>query len=98
METSLVGNVQLIVRKDMHLNWPRAETPTHYITMGLNEDLTQATKLALREMIDFLVSEKHLSRDDAYMLASVAADLDITELVDGNKGVHAMIPKAIFSK
>ena len=66
--------------------------------MGLNEDLTQATKLALREMIDFLVSEKHLSRDDAYMLASVAADLDITELVDGNKGVHAMIPKAIFSK
>src|ERR1700686_294888 len=96
METSLIGTFQLIVRKDMHLRWPRAETPTHYITMGLHEDLNEATKMALREMIDFLVTEKHLSRDDAYQLASVAADLDITQLVDGNKGVHVMIPKSIF--
>ena len=97
METSLIGTFQLIVRKDMHLRWPRAETPTHYITMGLHEDLNEATKMALREMIDFLVTEKHLARDDAYQLSSVAADLDITQLVDGNKGVHAMIPKAIFT-
>jgi acetamidase/formamidase len=96
METSLIGTFQLIVRKDMHLRWPRAETPTHYITMGLHEDLNEATKAALREMIDFLVTVKHLTRDDAYQLSSVAADLDITQLVDGNKGVHAMIPKAIF--
>ena len=96
METSLIGTFQLIVRKDMHLRWPRAETPTHYITMGLHEDLTEATKGALREMIDFLVTQKHLTREDAYMLSSVAADLDITQLVDGNKGVHAMIPKSIF--
>ncbi|HXN24318.1 MAG TPA: acetamidase/formamidase family protein [Candidatus Dormibacteraeota bacterium] len=96
METSLVGTFQLVVRKDMHLRWPRAETPTHYITMGLHEDLNEATKLAVREMIDFLVTEKHLSRDEAYMLTSVAADLSITELVDGNKGVHASIPKEIF--
>jgi len=96
METSLVGTFQLIVRKDMHLRWARAETPSHYITMGFNEDLNEATKMAVREMIDFLVSEKHLSRDDAYMLSSVAADLSITQLVDGNKGVHASIPKAIF--
>src|SRR2546425_12794982 len=96
METSLIGTFQLIVRKDMHLKWPRAETPTNYITMGLHEDLNEATKMALREMIDFLVTEKHLTRDDAYQLSSVAADLDITQLVDGNKGVHAMIPKAIF--
>ena len=96
METSLVGTFQFIVRKDMHLKWPRAETPTHYITMGLNDDLNACATLAVREMIDFLVTEKHLSRDDAYMLASVAADLHITELVDGNKGVHMMIPKSIF--
>ena len=68
----------------------------HYISMGIHEDLNEATKMALREMIDFLVTEKHLTRDDAYMLSSVAVDLDITQLVDGNKGVHAMIPKAIF--
>lgn len=96
LETSLIGTFQFVVRKDMHLKWPRAETPTHYITMGLNDDLNACTTLAVREMIDFLVTEKHLSRDDAYMLASVAADLHITELVDGNKGVHMMIPKAIF--
>jgi len=64
--------------------------------MGLDEDLTAATKMAVREMIDFLTQEKHMTRDDAYMLASVAADLHITELVDGNKGVHMMIPKSIF--
>ena len=54
--------------------------------------------MAVREMIDFLVKEKHLTRDDAYMLSSVAADFDITQLVDGNKGVHAMISKSIFKK
>jgi len=96
LETSLIGIFQFIVRKNMHLKWPRAETPTHYITMGLNDDLNACTTLAVREMIDFLVTEKQLSRDDAYMLSSVAADLYITELVDGNKGVHMMIPKAIF--
>ncbi|HYL37497.1 MAG TPA: acetamidase/formamidase family protein [Bryobacteraceae bacterium] len=97
LETALTGTFQFVVRKDMHLKWPRAETPTHYITMGLHADLTEATKLAIREAIDFLVTEKHLSRDDAYMLASVAVDFDITQLVDGNKGVHAMIPKSIFT-
>jgi acetamidase/formamidase len=96
LETSLVGKLQFIVRKDMKLRWPRAETPAAFMTMGINEDLTEATKIAVREMIDFLVSEKKLSREDAYMLASVAADFSITQLVDGTKGVHAMIPKAIF--
>ena len=96
LETSLKGKVQLTVRKGMRLNWPRAETPTHFICMGLHKDLTEATKLAVREAIDFLANEKHMSRDDAYMLSSVAVDFNITQLVDGTKGVHAMIPKAIF--
>ena len=96
IETSLIGTFQFIVRKDIHLKWPRAETPTHYMTMGFNDDLNACATLAVREMVDFLMSEKQLSRDDAYMLSSVAADLHITELVDGNKGVHMMIPKNIF--
>ncbi len=66
--------------------------------MGFDEDLTKATEIAVREMIDFLSTEKGLSRQDAYMLTSVAADVDITQLVDGNKGVHVMCPKAIFMK
>jgi acetamidase/formamidase len=96
LETSLIGTFEFTVRKDLHLTWPRAETPTHYITMGFNDDLNAAATLAVRQMIDFLTTEKHLSRDDAYMLASTAADLHITEVVDGNKGVHMAIPKAIF--
>jgi|SRR5579883_612985 acetamidase/formamidase len=98
LETSLIGTFQFVVRKDMHLRWPRAETPTRYITMGLNPDVTEAAKMAVREMIDFLAQEKHLSRDEAYMLASVAANLEITEVVDGNNGVHMAVPKAIFTK
>ena len=98
METSLVGTFQFVVRKDMKLRWPRAETPTQFITMGLDEDLTAATKMAVRELIDFLMQEKHMTREEAYMLASVAADLHITQVVDGNKGVHMMIAKSIFTR
>ena len=98
LETSLTGTIQLVVRKDLEITYPRAETPTHYISMGFDDDLSEATRIAVRQMIDFLVTEKHLSRDDAYMLTSVAGDVDISELVDGNKGVHVMMPKAIFTK
>jgi acetamidase/formamidase len=97
LETSLIGTFQFVVRKDLHFHWPRAETPTQYMTMGLDPDLNEATKMAVREMIDYLTTEKHLSRDDAYILSSVAADLRITQLVDGTKGAHMMIPKAIFA-
>ena len=97
LETSLTGTFQFIVHKGVSLKWPRAETPRDYITMGFDEDLTNATEIAVREMIDFLSTEKHLSREDAYMLTSVAADVDITQLVDGNKGVHVMCPKDIFT-
>jgi acetamidase/formamidase len=97
METSLIGTFQFILRKDIHRRWPRAETPAYYITMGLNANLTEAARYAVREMIDFLMEEKQLSRDDAYMLASIAADLHITQIVDGNDGVHMMMPKLIFA-
>ena len=97
METFLTGTFRFTVIKKKTLLWPRAETPTDYITMGFSPDLKEATEHALRDMIDFLVEEKHMTRDDAYMLSSVAVDLDITQLVDGNVGVHAMCPKNIFT-
>ncbi len=96
LETTLRGAFQFAVRKGKRLLWPRAETPTHYITMGFHEDLAQAAKAATREAIDFLAAEKGLSREDAYLLASDVVDLRITQLVDGKVGVHAMIPKAVF--
>jgi acetamidase/formamidase len=97
METFLTGTFRFILHKDERLLWPRAETPTSYISMGFSPDLKTATEMAVRNMIDFLVAEKHLTRDDAYMLTSVAVDVDITQLVDGNVGVHAICPKAIFA-
>jgi acetamidase/formamidase len=97
LETYLSGTFRFIVHKDRHLLWPRAETPSHYISMGFSPDLKTATEHALRDMLAFLMTEKQLSRDDAYMLSSVAVDMEITQLVDGNVGVHAMLPKKIFS-
>jgi acetamidase/formamidase len=98
METSLIGELQFVVRKDLKLTYPRAETPTHYIAMGFDDDLSIAAHKAVKQMVDFLVAEKHMSPDDAYMLTSVAGDVDVTELVDRNKGVHVMMPKAVFAK
>jgi acetamidase/formamidase len=98
LETSLRGTIQVNVRKSDRLKWPRAETPTYYITMGLHTDLDEAARLATREMIDFLVSEKGIDRDEAYILCSLAVDLHVTQLVDGTKGIHAMIAKSVFSQ
>lgn len=98
IETSLRGTLQLIVHKGKLLKWPRAETPTHIITMGCDRDLNAATHIAVREMIQYLVQEKKMTQSDAYMLCSIAVDVNITQLVDGNVGVHAMLPKSIFVK
>jgi acetamidase/formamidase len=75
---------------------PRAETPTHFISMGLSQDLDKAAQIATRDVVDLLVNEKKLSREDALMLCSVALELRVTQLVDGTKGIHGMLPKSIF--
>jgi acetamidase/formamidase len=98
IETSLRGKLQLIVRKDMKLAWPMGDTPTHMITMGTDTSLTVATRVAVQEMVDYLSASRGLSKTDAYRLASIAADLRITQLVDGNVGVHMMVPKSIFKR
>jgi acetamidase/formamidase len=84
------------VRKGATLKLPRAETASHWITMGFHPDLEEAFRTALREMLGFLCSEKGMSRPEAYSLCSVAVDFRITQVVNGNKGVHGMLPKAIF--
>ena len=104
METMLTGTFQFIVHKkaegESPLMWPRAETPKYYISMGFDEDLTKATTISVRNMITFLSEQMtdhpRITREEAYSLISVACDVDITELVDGNKGVHTMCPKSLF--
>jgi acetamidase/formamidase len=96
IETSLRGRLQLIVRKDLKLTWPRAETPTHFISMAADVDLKVATSTAIQEMIDFLVATKGLTKQQAYQLTSVAGDVAVTQLVDQTLGVHVKMPKSIF--
>jgi acetamidase/formamidase len=98
IETSLRTTLQVHLHKKLALRFPRVETATHVIAVGLDPDLDQAARLAVREMVDYLVAEKKLSRDDAYVLCSVAVDLRVTQNVDGTKGIHAMLPKAIFGR
>jgi acetamidase/formamidase len=97
LETSLTGTLQFILHKGEKSSYPRAETPTAYIAMGFDDDLSRATRKALTNMLDFLVNKKGMSRDDAYMLMSVAGDVEETELVDHNKGVHVVLSKALFA-
>ncbi len=97
IETAMEEAVlQFVVRKDLKLERPMAETDTHWITTGFHPDLNEAVKIALREAIRFISETHGLTPDDAYALSSLVVDLRVSQIVDGNKGIHAMIPKAIF--
>ena len=98
IETNLRGRIQVVVRKDMKLEWPRGETPTHWITMGTDTSLVVATKTAIKEMVTFLQEHRGITQTQAYQAASMAADLRITQLVDGNVGVHMMIDKRYLTR
>ena len=92
--------MQLIVRKDMKAEFPRIETPTHFIMTGFDEDLNKAMVIAVRETVDFLAAQKMvpLSRYEAYSLTSMVGDCRVSQVVDVRKGVHCMVPKSIFAK
>jgi acetamidase/formamidase len=96
LETSITGIFEFILHKGRSLKWPMAETPTHYIVMGLDTDLNIAARIAVEESIDFLSWRMELSQMDAYALSSLAVDFEVTQMVDGVKGIHGMIPKSLF--
>lgn len=94
--TSLATTMQVVLHKKKQLRFARIETATHIITVGLDPDLDEAARIATREMVDYLVTEKRLSRDDAYTLCSAAVDLRVSQVVDVTKGVHAMLARSLF--
>lgn len=98
LETALAGTFEFHVHKDLGWKLPRAETPTHLITFGLNADLDDAARQALWEMIGWLSTRTGISKDEAYSLSSFAVDLHVTQTVNNIKGVHAMIEKSILSR
>src|ERR1043166_4439567 len=93
IETGLIGSFELHLRDDMKLDLPFAETPTHVITMAFDPDLDDCVVVALRQMIDLIATRSGITREDAYSLCSLAADLHITQVVNGSKGVHVMLEK-----
>ena len=98
IETALTGTFEFHLRKDLCWLLPRAETATHLITFGLNADLDDAARQALREMIDWITMITGISKDEAYSLSSFAVDLHVTQTVNNIKGVHAMIDRNILHK
>ncbi len=101
LEICLTGHFRFGLEKgggarDPILRFPRAETKTHYISMGMHEDLDLAMKQALREMIAFIVSRSNLSAADAYQLCSLAVDFHVTQTVNGEKGVHGLLRKGLL--
>ena len=96
IEACMRGRFEVILRKSLKLDFPRAETPTHFITMGTDPDLDEAAKAALRNMIMLITERSGLSREDAYTLCSIAADLRVTQLVNDHKGIHVMLPKSVL--
>jgi acetamidase/formamidase len=96
IETGLIGTFELHVRHDMSLDWPMAETPTHIMTMAFDPDLDDCVVIALRDMIALICRRTNLSREQAYTLCSLAADLRVTQVVNGNKGIHVMLEKKLL--
>lgn len=96
IEMALTGRFEFHLRKDMKLSAPRAENPDCWITMGFDPDLDGAVEQALRDMISLIVEQSSLSREDAYTLCSIGADLRITQTVNVHKGVHCVLPKSLL--
>ena len=89
--------IQIILHKQKNLAWPVAETDTHWVVIGLDKDLNAAMTLAARNAIKFLATRAKINELDAYALCSIAASFRVTQVVDIVRGVHALIPKAIFA-
>jgi len=89
--------IQVILHKSKNMDWPVAETDTHWIVMGLDKDLNKAMALAAQNAIKFLAVRAKITPLDAYALCSIGASFRVTQVVDIVRGVHAMIPKALFA-
>jgi acetamidase/formamidase len=96
LETALRGTFRLTLWKNKGWKLPRAVTATDYLAMGFDADLDVAVEIALDSMLDWIVERTGMAAIDAYSLFSFAGSLRITQVVDGKKGVHAMISRALI--
>jgi acetamidase/formamidase len=98
LESSNTVTMQFILRKNMPIKRVEAETPTHYILMGMDKDLDVAAHDAVANTVEFLQNRKGLDFFDSLSLSSLAVDFEVTEIVDGTKGIHSMVAKSLFKE
>lgn len=96
LETCMKGTFELVLHKGQRLNFPRAITPTHYITMGCDPDLNLAAKQVSHNMLDWLEELTGWKREEAYVFCTLACDLHVTQLVNRTKGVHGMVRRDLI--
>ncbi len=97
IETPMRIVLELNVHKGRTIPEPQYETDTYYAVTAFATTLDEATRKATRYMIDYLVKEQNLSPEEAYVLASLSADLHIAEVVDVPHVLVAMhIPKSVL--
>jgi len=98
LESCMRGTFELVLHKGKTLEFPRAITPMHYITMGCDPDLDVAAQKASHRMLDWLEELTGWSREEAYVFCTFACDLHVTQLVNRSKGVHAMVRRELIKK
>lgn len=89
--------IRFIVNKTKRIERPQYENTDYFMTTAWAETIDEACKIALRDMIDWLVKEKDITREEAYALCSCVVDLRISQVVDITPGVRAVLPKAVFT-
>jgi acetamidase/formamidase len=92
-----LAELTLDLRDDLPLTTPRAETPIGWLTFGFDESLDEAMLVALEAMLDLMAERHDLPRAQALALASLLVDLRITQVVNGVRGVHAVLPHGAVS-
>ncbi len=98
IETSLDGHFRLSLRSDFAIEWPLAVTPDHLMTMAFHEDLDDAARIAMRTMIGLLERHYGMQFHDAYRLCSIAADMRVTQFVNGNRGIHVLLARDLLQQ
>jgi acetamidase/formamidase len=96
LETALKGTFRLTLHKSVDWTLPRAVTSTDYMTMAFDPDLDVAVGIAVEQIVDWIVDLTAMTAEDAYSLFSFVGSLRVTQVVDGNKGVHAVIPRGFL--
>lgn len=91
-----VVEVEFHLHPDLHIAFPRANTPAGIITFAFDQNLNEATLIGLNGMLDWMSELLAINRKEALALSSLLVDLRVTQIVNGVRGVHAILPYEVI--